>query len=71
MTDEEGSMITLWNPMVPGQLNYVLLGEFASGEHPWGFGQGYYLPLWIRTHTTKLSAVAVVSWEKPVPVPTM
>jgi hypothetical protein len=24
----------------------VLLGEFASGEHPWGFGQGYYLPLW-------------------------
>lgn len=39
-------MITLWNPMVPGQLNYVLLGEFASGEHPWGFGQGYYLPLW-------------------------
>lgn len=46
MTDEEGSMITLWNPMVPGQLNYVLLGEFASGEHPWGFGQGYYLPLW-------------------------
>lgn len=46
VTDEEGSMITLWNPMVPGQLNYVLLGEFASGEHPWGFGQGYYLPLW-------------------------
>ena len=39
VTDEEGSMITLWNPMVPGQLNYVLLGEFASGEHPWGFGQ--------------------------------
>ena len=28
-------------------------------------------PFGIRTHTTKLSAVAVVSWEKPVPVPTM
>ena len=39
-------MLTLWNPMVPGQLNYVLLGECASGEHPWGFGQGYYLPRW-------------------------
>lgn len=71
MTDEEGSMITLWNPMVPGQLNYVLLGEFASGEHPWGFGQDTICPFGIRTHTTKLSAVAVVSWEKPVPVPTM
>lgn len=46
ITDEDGSMMTLWNPMVPGQLNYVLLGEFAYGEHPWGFGQGYYLPLW-------------------------
>lgn len=46
ITNEDGSMMTLWNPMVPGQLNYVLLGEFASGEHPWGFGQGYYLPLW-------------------------
>ena len=28
-------------------------------------------PFGIRTHTTKLSAAAVVSWEKPVPVPTM
>ena len=48
VVDEEGGTMTRWNPMVPGQLNYVLLGEFAYGEHPWGFGQGYYNPLWDR-----------------------
>lgn len=46
--DENGRTMTRWHPMVPGQLNYVLLGEFAYGEHPWGFGQGYYNPLWDR-----------------------
>ncbi len=40
--DDMGGILTYYNPIVPGQPNILLFGEFAWGEHPWGFGQGYY-----------------------------
>ena len=43
--DGMGGILTYYNPIVPGQPNIFLLGEFAYGEHPWGFGMGYYSPL--------------------------
>ncbi len=43
--DGMGGILTYYNPIVPGQPNIFLLGEFAYGEHPWGFGMGYYNPL--------------------------
>ena len=43
--DGIGGILTYYNPIVPGQPNIFLLGEFAYGEHPWGYGMGYYNPL--------------------------
>ncbi len=30
---------------VPGQPQRFSVGEFARGEHPWGWGEGYYAPM--------------------------
>lgn len=30
---------------VPGQPQRFTVGEFARGEHPWGWGEGYYAPM--------------------------
>ena len=43
--DGMGGILTYYLPIVPGQPNILLFGEFAWGEHPWGFGTGYYAPL--------------------------
>lgn len=37
---------TLYNPMVPGQPMYLMIGEFSwDTNNHWGWGDGYYAPL--------------------------
>lgn len=43
--DIQGGYLYYYDPIVPGGKYKVMFGEFAEGEHPWGFGQGYYSPL--------------------------
>lgn len=38
---------TLYEPIVPGQPMYLMIGEYAySNEDHWGWGPGYYVPLY-------------------------
>lgn len=43
--DETGSTLVYYDPIVPGGKYFAMFGEFAWGEHSWGFGEGYYSPL--------------------------
>lgn len=43
--DEEGNLISYYNPIVPGQPNVLMFGEYTWGEHPYGFGEGFYQAL--------------------------
>lgn len=43
--DETGTPFYYYDPIVPGGKYVIMFGEFAWGEHPWGFGEGYYTPL--------------------------
>lgn len=43
--DDTGETLVYYDPIVPGGKYVLMLGEFAYGEHPWGFGMGYYSPL--------------------------
>ena len=43
--DESGTPLYYYDPIVPGGKYVLMFGEFAWGEHSWGFGEGYYSPL--------------------------
>lgn len=41
----EGGYLTYYDAFVPGQPQVVMLGEFRYGESMFGWGYGYYVPL--------------------------
>lgn len=41
----DGDILTYYMSLVPGQPQVVMLGEFRWGESLWGWGYGYYIPL--------------------------
>lgn len=44
--NEAGELITwLYEPFTPGQPEVVMFGEYAWGESEWGWGYGYYKPM--------------------------
>lgn len=43
--EDSGEYRVHFYPPVPGQPQVFTLGEYAQGEHPWGFGTGYYAAL--------------------------
>lgn len=43
--DDEGNYKENYGPIIPGQPQVFVLGEFAWGESDWGWGQGYYTAL--------------------------
>ena len=44
-TDDEGNVIVLYDPLVPGEPGVFFVGEFAWGESIYGWGEGYYSAL--------------------------
>ena len=55
LTDPDtGEMMDFYSPIVPGQPMYFFLGEFAwnNNDH-WGWGDGYYSPLFDLTNFHK------------------
>ncbi len=45
IVDENGDYIMHHEPIAPGEPSYVVVGEFGLGESPYGYGEGYYDPL--------------------------
>lgn len=43
--DEYGDYKINFNPIIPGQPQIIILGEHAWGESEWGWGEGYYTPM--------------------------
>lgn len=43
--EDEDGYTYLYDVPVPGQPQILLTGEFEIGEHEWGWGEGYYSPL--------------------------
>ena len=42
---ETGEVYEIDSPIVPGEPSVFLAGEFALGESPYGWGEGYYVPM--------------------------